>query len=151
MNALRTFALAVMLLVVVLPTTGAAKTPDDDPSERMVAAINEIRAKHGLAPLRVAPKLIRTSTSHARSVIRTDSFSHGSNYRSAGFRTAGEAMSYNRGWSVRTGPAIRMWLDSPGHRALVLSRSFRYAGAGIARGNFGGAPTTIWVAQFGAK
>jgi uncharacterized protein YkwD len=147
MKALRSLALAGMLLVV-LPATGAAKTPD--PAERMVAAINEVRAKHGLGPLRVAPKLVAGSSRLAKAVIRTDSFNHGSSYRNAGFRTAGEAMAYNRGWSKRTGPTIRMWLRSPAHRALVLSRSFRYAGAGMARGNFAGGASTVWVAQFGA-
>jgi uncharacterized protein YkwD len=149
MKALRTFVLAGMLLMV-LPSAGAAAASGEDPSERMIEAINEVRANHGLAALRAAPKLLSGASRQARAVIRSDSFNHGSSYRNAGFRTAGEAMAYNRGWSTRTAPTIRMWLRSPGHRALVLSSSFRYVGAGIARGRFGGAPTTIWVAQFGA-
>jgi len=147
MKALRTFVLAGMLLIA-LPSAGAAAA--EDPPERMIDAINEVRAKHGLAPLRAAPKLLHASTRHAKAVIRTDSFNHGNSYRTSGFRTAGEAMAYNRGWSTRTGAAIRMWLRSPGHRALVLSRSFRYVGAGIARGSLWGSPSTVWVAQFGA-
>jgi len=149
MKALRMFVLAGLLLMA-LPTAGAIAATDEDPPERMFDAINEVRANHGLAPLRAAPKLLHAAGRKARAVIRSDSFNHGSSYRNTGFRTAGEAMAYNRGWSTRTGAAIRMWLRSPGHRALVLSQSFRYVGAGIARGRFGGAPTTIWVAQFGA-
>ena len=132
MKALRTFVLAGMLLIA-LPTAGA--TAAGDPPERMIDT---------------APKLVHTSARHAKSVIRSDSFDHGSSYRSSGFRTAGEAMAYNRGWSVRTRPTIRMWLRSPGHRALVLSSSFRYVGVGIARGSLWGSPSTVWVAQFGA-
>ena len=147
MKALRTFVLAGMLLIA-LPTAGA--TAAGDPPERMIDTINDVRAKHGLAPLRTAPKLVHTSARHAKSVIRSDSFDHGSSYSSSGFRTAGEAMAYNRGWSVRTRPTIRMWLRSPGHRALVLSSSFRYVGVGIARGSLWGSPSTVWVAQFGA-
>ncbi len=147
MKALRTFVLAGMLLIV-LPSAGAAAA--EDPTERMIDAINEVRAKHGLAPLRAAPKLTHASTRHAKAVIRDDNFNHGNSYRTSGFRTAGEAMAYNRGWSTRTGPTIRMWLRSPGHRALVLSRSFRYVGTGIARGRLWGSPSTVWVAQFGA-
>jgi uncharacterized protein YkwD len=146
MKALRTFVLASMLLIA-LPTAGA--TAAEEPSERMIDTINDVRAKHGLAPLRAAPKLVHASTRHAKAVIRTDSFNHGSSYRSS-FRTAGEAMAYNRGWSTRARPTIRMWLRSPGHRALVLSSSFRYVGVGIARGSLWGSPSTVWVAQFGA-
>jgi uncharacterized protein YkwD len=147
MKALRTIALAGMLLLA-LPSTGAAAAPN--PSERMVTSINAVRAKHGLKPLRAAPKLLQASSRQAKAVIRSDSFNHSSRYRNTGFRTAGEAMAYNRGWSTRTRAAIRMWLRSPGHRALVLSRSFRYVGAGIARGDLWGSPSTVWVAQFGA-
>jgi uncharacterized protein YkwD len=148
MKTLRTFVLASMLLTVSL--VGTASASGGDPSERMIDAINEVRAKHGLAPLRAAPKLVHAATRHAKAVIRSDSFNHGNSYRTSGFRTAGEAMAYNRGWSTRTSATIRMWLRSPGHRALVLSRSFRYVGAGIARGSLWGSPSTVWVAQFGA-
>jgi uncharacterized protein YkwD len=151
MKALRKFALVAMLLATVPSTATATAAPAaDDPSTRMIEAINDVRAAHRLPPLREAPRLIGAASGQARSVIRSDSFQHGSSFRNAGFRTAGEAMAYNRGWSRRTRPAIRMWMNSPGHRALVLSRSFRYVGAGIARGRLGGTPTTIWVAQFGA-
>ncbi len=148
MKALRTIALAGMLLLA-LPSTGATAAPKD-PSERMVDSINAVRADHGLKPLRAAPKLLQASSRQARAVIRSDSFNHSSRYRNTGFRTAGEAMAYNRGWSTRTGATIRMWMRSPGHRALVLSRSFRYVGAGIARGSLWGSASTVWVAQFGA-
>jgi uncharacterized protein YkwD len=148
MKALRTFVLAVMVLAVA-PSTGVA-APSADTSERMIAAINSVRADHGLAPLREAPKLDDSAGRFARSVIRSDSFTHGNAYRANGFRTVGEIMSYNRGWSKRTAPAIRNWLNSPGHRALILSRSFHYAGAGTARGRLSGPPTTIWIVHFGA-
>jgi uncharacterized protein YkwD len=147
MKALRTFVLAGMLLMV-LPSAGAAAA--EDPSERMIDAINETRANHGLAPLRAAPKLVQSASRQSRTVIRNDDFSHGTGFRNAGFRTSGEAMAYNRGWSTRTSPTIRMWLRSPGHRALVLGSSFRYVGAGIARGSLWGSQSTVWVAQFGA-
>jgi uncharacterized protein YkwD len=148
MKALRTIALATVLMATY-PSSGMA-TPADDPPDRMIAAINEARSDHGLPPLRAAPKLAGTASRFARTVIRTDDFSHGASFRSAGFRTSGEIMSFNRGWAKRPGPAIRLWLRSSGHRSLMLSPSFRYVGAGIARGRFGGPFTTIWIVHFGA-
>jgi uncharacterized protein YkwD len=147
MKALRILAMAATALVAFAPAAAAAP---EDPSERMVEAINEVRADHGLRPLREAPVLDRSAGGWARRIIRTDSFSHGSSYSRTGFRQSGEILAYNHGWQLRTGAPIRLWLRSPSHRSLLLSPAFRYAGAGPARGSFGGAPTTIWVVHFGA-
>lgn len=149
MKALRTFALAVLLLAIY-PATGLA-TPPDDPLDRMADAINDIRADHGLAPLRQSPTLRHSAAAYARVVIRHDSLNHGSSYRKNGFRRTAEIMSYNHGWSTRPRAPIQTWLGSSGHRALLLSPSFRYLGAGIARGRFGGAPAAIWIVHFGAR
>jgi uncharacterized protein YkwD len=149
MTSLRKFALAATLMAAIVSAPATAAAAPADPSERMLEAINDLRAKHGLRPLREAPALDRTATGWARHMIRSDSFSHGSSYLRAGFRQAGEILAYTNGWKVAPKPALRIWLRSPGHRSLLLSRSFRYAGAGPARGYLNGA-TTIWVVHFGA-
>jgi uncharacterized protein YkwD len=117
----------------------------------MIEKFNEVRAKHGLHPLREAPRLDRSARGFARHLIRVDSFGHGSSYAHTGFRRVGEILALSRGWSRGTRPALRMWMRSPGHASLILDRAFRYVGASPARGYFGGAPTTIWVAHFGAR
>ncbi|HEU0019715.1 MAG TPA: CAP domain-containing protein, partial [Thermoleophilaceae bacterium] len=116
----------------------------------MIDSINSIRADNGLRPLREAPKLAKTSKGYAKHLIRSDSFGHGSSFRNAGFRTAGEILAYNSGWSAKPRPAVRMWLRSSSHRALMLSSRFRYVGAGLARGRFGRSMATMWVVHFGA-
>jgi uncharacterized protein YkwD len=152
MKALCRIALSVMLIGVVAPTAMAqAQEASEDPSSRMVDAMNASRAEHGLAPLREAPSLSHTAHGYARHLIRSDSFGHGSSYAHAGFRRTGEILALNRGWSRRPAPTLRMWLNSPGHAELILEPSFRYVGVGPARGRFGGVPTTIWVAHFGAR
>jgi uncharacterized protein YkwD len=148
MKALRTTALAAILFAVSAPSGIAA--PEDDASNRMVDAINSVRADHGLRALREAPKLVRSSGGYAKHLIRSDSFGHGSSFHNTGFRTAGEILAYNSGWSAKPRPAIRMWLGSSSHRALMLGSRFRYAGAGIARGRFGSSMATMWVVHFGA-
>jgi uncharacterized protein YkwD len=146
MKALRTIAVAAMLFAISAPTA----TAHEEPSDRMIEAINSIRADNGLRPLREAPKLARTSDDYAKHLIRSDSFGHGSSFQNAGFRTAGEILAYSSGWSAKARPAIRMWLGSPSHRALMLSSRFRYVGAGLARGRFGRSMATMWVVHFGA-
>jgi len=149
MKALRRFAMVAMAMAALVPTAASA-APAVDPSERMIEAINEIRSDHGLRPLREAPALDRSASGWARRIIRTDSFSHGEGYLKAGFREAGEILAFNHGNQLRPKPALRLWLKSPGHRSLMLSSSFRYIGAGPARGNFSGGRSTIWVVHFGA-
>jgi len=149
MKALRISAMVIAMLIVTVPTASAA--PAQDPSERMVAAINEVRIAHDLRPLREDPALDRSASGWARRLIRTDVFAHGSTYLRAGFRQAGEILAMNQGWQLRPAAPIRLWLGSPGHRALLLSSSFRYVGAGPSRGNFGSTPTTAWVVHFGAR
>jgi uncharacterized protein YkwD len=148
MKALRTIALAAILLVVSAPAALGAQ--DGEPSNRMIEAINSIRADNGLKPLHEAPKLAHSSNGYAKHLMRIDSFGHGSSFHESGFRTAGEILAYSSGWSAKARPAIRMWLGSPSHRALMLSSAFRYVGAGLARGRFGGSMATIWVVHFGA-
>ncbi len=146
---LRTILLSTVLLVAIAPVAGAApKKPT--PGERMVAKINKVRDKHGLRPLRTAPKLMRSSRGYARHLVRSNSFAHGSSYARTGFRTSGETLALTRGWRRKPWPALRLWLRSSGHRALVLSSTFRYIGVGPARGHVSGPRTTVWVAHFGA-
>jgi len=145
MKALRTIALAAILAAVIAPTASA-----EDPSDRMIDAINAVRADNGLRPLREAPKLAHSSNGYAKHLIRSDSFGHGTSFHNSGFRTSGEILAYSSGWSAKPRPAIRMWLGSSSHRALMLSSRFRYVGAGLARGRFGSSMATIWVVHFGA-
>jgi uncharacterized protein YkwD len=42
---------------------------------------------------------------------------------------------------------VRMWLDSPGHRANLLSRKFRVVGVGVASDN--DCTTTVLTTDFG--
>ncbi|HEU0019225.1 MAG TPA: CAP domain-containing protein [Thermoleophilaceae bacterium] len=150
MKALRTFVLTLGLLIALTAPTAAAATKQEEASERLIQKINQVRAKHGLAGLREAPKLARTALAYARRLIRVDGFGHGSTYAGAGFRRSGEILALQRGWSLKASGPLHQWLGSSVHRTLMLDPGFRYLGAAPARGNFGGATTTIWVVHFGA-
>ena len=116
----------------------------------MVRKLNKFRRRHGLGPLRYSADLSRSATRYASFLIRTDRFGHASRiWTSKRFSSAGETLAYQPGWRVRRSQAIRMWLRSPGHRPLLLTRSFRYVGAGRSKGRFGSRRATIWVLHFG--
>jgi uncharacterized protein YkwD len=152
MTTLRRIALSMLFIGLMAPAASAEPAEASaGPASRMVDAMNEARADHGLAPLRAAPRLAHTAKGYARQLIRSDSFGHGSSYLARGFRRTGEILALRNGFSRRPAPTLRMWLHSPGHAALILDPGFRFVGVGPARGRFGSARTTIWVAHFGAR
>jgi uncharacterized protein YkwD len=147
---MRRFAWAGVLLVFLAP--GVAEGSARPAREAMLDRLNEARRAHDLRPLKPAPALQRSAGAFARRLMASDVFGHGSRIQAGGgFRSLGEALALHSGWKPGAGVTVRRWLASPGHRSLVLSRSFRYAGAGLARGGFRGGKATIWVLQLGAR
>ncbi|HEX2071129.1 MAG TPA: CAP domain-containing protein [Thermoleophilaceae bacterium] len=139
-----------MLATVAATAAPAAVHAKPDPVEAMVERINAARADHHLPPLRPAPRLMRSARQHAAHLMSADAFGHAP-MRIAGFRATGEMLAFTPGWRLATGRVVRMWLNSSGHRAVMLSRSFRNIGVGPVRGRFGGALTTMWVVQVGRR
>jgi len=110
--------------------------------------LNRIRARRGLAPLRLDPKLSRAARRHSRDMVRRGYFAHdsanGSSFsqRILGTRYVPRNASWwlgeNIGWGSATRgrpiSLVRMWMNSPPHRANILSGRFREIGIGIAVG-----------------
>lgn len=104
-------------------------------SQQVVDLVNAERAKEGLAALTidknveaaalVRAKEIQTSFSHTRP--NGTSFSTALNESSAVYRGAGE----NIAWGQKTPQeVVAAWLNSPGHRANIMSKSFTKIGVG---------------------
>jgi uncharacterized protein YkwD len=108
-----------------------------------VCLLNAERRRRGLPPLHVNRKLSLASRRHARSMAAHHYFAHGDfvgriravHYLAgAGSWIVGENIAWG---SQRLGtPAeiVKAWMDSPPHRANILSRSFREIGVGVSRG-----------------
>jgi uncharacterized protein YkwD len=99
----------------------------------------------------VSPALDRSSTRYARQMIDSDYFGHASRIAvGSQFARAGETLALHSGWNAQPGRTIGQWMNSPGHRAVLLSSSYRWIGVGIARGRIGSRLVTVWVAHVGA-
>jgi uncharacterized protein YkwD len=108
----------------------------------LLCAINVERARHGLPALAANPSAEAAASSHARDMVRRRYFSHrraggpslGRRLRLAGWRgrSAGEAIAYGCGTSSTPVATLRMWMNSPPHRAILLG-SWSSAGVGVAR------------------
>jgi uncharacterized protein YkwD len=133
---------------MLLPSSAAAAPAEQEAIE----ALNEVRRAHGLAPLRESGSLNGSSGAYARKMLRHDFFGHGSSIDVAGgFRSAGETLAYHTGWNAQPRKTVTRWMNSPGHRAVLLSPGFRYVGMGLARGRMGGSVATTWVAHVGSR
>lgn len=138
--------LAVSLTFLLAPASGEARK---SPSP-MVDKINKVRRAHGIRGLRYSPSLSGSSSAFAHYLASTQRFAHGSRiHASRRFSQLGEILALMRGWKVRRNPPLRYWLQSPGHRAVLLSPAFRYIGAARSRGTFGGTRSLVWTVQFG--
>jgi uncharacterized protein YkwD len=117
----------------------------------MIDAINKLRVKHGLPRLRHSPTLGESAGKYARYLMRRDWLGHVYPIRaSSRFHGIGEVLAQHTGSRNRIGWTARRWLASPAHRSVILSPSFRWAGAGVRHGRFGGGRATIWVLQAGS-
>src|SRR5918994_2879742 len=122
---------------------------------------NRERAARRLAPLRQHAKLRRAADGHSADMVADRYFSHQTpegtdmveRILRAGFaRGSGWLLGENIAWGsgeFATAEQIhRSWMNSPGHRANILRREFRWIGIGIAlgapvdTGGLAGAPHT---------
>jgi uncharacterized protein YkwD len=137
-----------LLIAALLPAAPAAANAQRDAIDQL----NKIRRSHGLAELRASRSLHRSSTRYARHMVNTDYFGHASRIAvGSQFGRAGETLELHSGWQPEPGLAISGWMNSPSHRAVLLSSEFKWVGMGIARGRNGNGPYTVWVAHVGAR
>jgi uncharacterized protein YkwD len=136
----------------------------------LVAEVNRIRHAHHLRPLASSARLSRAATEHATALATAGVFTHSwpttgrlfsswirTFYPPQGYRTwmAGE----NLLWSspgFTSADAVQQWLDSPTHRRVMLTSSWRELGIGVvsavgAPGAYGGRDVQIAAAEFGLR
>ena len=138
---------AVFVSVVAAPAAQAAGARVDRGERAVVRAINSARAHYGLSHMRSHRRLARAADAHTRHMLAADFFAHGAFSRRvrhyARFRSIGETLAWSSRCSARH--VVRMWLNSPGHRAVLLNGSFRrvgVCGTGGRIGAFGGLAIT---------
>lgn len=132
------------------PARGALRTRSSmlRTRRRLLCLMNRARARFGLPPLRANRCLHRVASRHAHDMVHRRYFGHvtpngwdpGRRARASGYvpRSARWSVGENIAWGVAAAarPAwiVRNWMRSPGHRHNILSRRFRDAGIGVARG-----------------
>jgi uncharacterized protein YkwD len=135
----------------------------------LLREINQVRAQHGLPELRSSSLLAAAADRHSRQMAGRGFFDHdspdGSAFwkrverfypsRGSSYWSVGENLAYGSP-SLSAGGAVRAWMQSPGHRANLLSSAWREVGlaavhAESAPGVYGGRKATIVTADFGVR
>jgi uncharacterized protein YkwD len=146
----------------------ATSTPDLVRS--LLAAVNRTRRAHRLRALRFSAPLTEAATAHAQSLAVAGQFTHAwpttgglfgswirGFYSARGYRfwSAGENLLWaSPGFTPAN--AVQQWLDSPIHRRVMLTPSWRELGVGVvtataAPGAYGGRDVQIAAAEFGKR
>jgi len=151
MPRLRIFVLCAFVACLLVPVSpaSAARSAED----QMLAKINSYRAQHGLPKVRKSKSLTRSAERYSWKQMRNGYFGHANRIQaSSKYDRLGEILAWRRGTRAAVRETFRMWLNSGGHRAVIMDRGFRYAGAGLAQGRHGGGrKAAIWTVQFGAR
>jgi uncharacterized protein YkwD len=144
-------AIVCVSVTALVPTGAMAAVRGPAAEGALVDAVNEVRHRHGLRPLRVSAPLAHSAGRLASVLMEKDLLAHVGGVDLPGrFRARGEALAMHPGWRPRTRRTVRAWMQSSAHRAVLLG-SFRHAGAGMKRGRFGGRLATVWVLHVGRR
>jgi uncharacterized protein YkwD len=166
MRSVVSLTLAVSCLLTALSvsplTAVAGAKPRVDPKERaIVRAINRQRSRHGLAALRSSGRLAKAADFHSWEMLDADYFAHESRdggpfdrrvRRYAKHRALGETLARVGGCGDGSARKIvKMWMNSSGHRGVLLSSTYRRVGIGKRAGELAGNRACVVTADFGSK
>ena len=167
-------ATAVAAVSFALPTTAAhaaSHTTKAAPAATVAASstageiatmrqlINQTRRSAGLPALRANRTLDRAARFKLHRIGACHEFSHTpcgspftSTFRAAGWRrpTMGENIAWGTSYLGAAPAILQSWMASPGHRANILDRSFRYGGLAVGTVTLPGVGAVrLWVNTFG--
>jgi len=133
---------------IYIPEAAPLKSLEDE----VVKLVNQQRAKYGLGPLTVNWELSRCARIKSQDMINRNYFSHTSpTYGSPfnmmenfGLRFSAAAENIAKGQRTPQ-EVMNAWMNSPGHRANILSKNVTHIGVGAAKSSNG---TLYWTQMF---
>jgi uncharacterized protein YkwD len=131
----------------VATTVAAGQAPAATVGRAVRCLVNAERAAHGLKPLRASRQLRVAAERHGADMVANHFFDHVSpsagavtdRARRAGYvrngdYALGEDIAWGEGELSTPQSIVTAWMNSPGHRAVILHREFRDVGIGVITG-----------------
>lgn len=131
-----------------------------------VCLLNEERAAHGLDPVQENTALTRASLAYSQRLVAESFFAHeapdgtdvvdrltATGYiRPGSGWEVGENLAWAQGVLASPANVVKAWMESPGHKANVLTRSYREIGIGIVLGTPKAGPDgSTFTTNFGRR
>lgn len=145
---------ALIALLVAATAAHAAPSPEE---LRLCELINQQRVENGAPALRLSDELFAAAGAHSDDMAANECFQHDS---CGGERWSKRVGRYYPGWValgetityfVDPADAVAGWMNSPTHRAILLSRSFTDVGCGTAVGGAWHRGLSLATADFGSR
>jgi hypothetical protein len=118
--------------------------------------VNQLRLQHNLPPLKLNLQLCDAAQAYAETLAQTGAIAHTDAHgRRADYRASAAGYFYHRlGENLAAGQptwehALQAWLNSPDHRANLLTPDYRELGVGFAAGAT--RYRTVWAQLLGAR
>jgi uncharacterized protein YkwD len=157
----RLLAPVVLAAALAAPSDVYAAGP---PAVETLALINAARARYGAPALRADPRLERAARRHSRDMVAHRYFAHDSRsgarfsariarvgwMRGRARWRVGEDLAWGTGRAATPRAVLAAWLHSPAHRRVLLRRSYRVVGVGVAAGTPKGRAGRTYTADFGS-
>lgn len=149
---------AALALVLAAPAAASAACADTEVlptaetlpfvATATVCLLNEERAAHGLDPVQENGALTKASLAYSQRLVAESFFAHeapdgtdvvdrltASGYiRPSSGWEVGENLAWAQGVLASPRNVVSAWMNSPGHRANVLTRTYREIGIGVVLG-----------------
>ena len=125
--------------------------------EGIIAATNQQREIAGLSQLKTSDILNKAAANKAQDMLDKQYFDHVSPsglgasdiVKAVGYKFLAVGENLALGDYTDDKDLVKAWMDSPGHRANILSKNFTEIGIGIIYGNYDGHTTWLAVQEFG--
>ena len=153
---------ALASLSLPAPAAEASGARLDRAERALVREVNRTRRAHGLRRLRRNRRLQRSADYHCWDMLNANFFAHASSNgtsftrrvkRFTRKRRIGENLAYlpHQGARDAAKQVIEMWMNSPSHRAALLSPSFRQVGIARRIGKWGDFRVAVYTADFASR
>jgi uncharacterized protein YkwD len=166
-------ALVALLGALAAPAAHSSKTGNrvalSSLESGVLSQLNLIRVQHGLQPVKISARLTASAAEHSKEMGADGYFDHNSNDGTAFWKRIGHwygsngygywSVGENLLWSspdVDSAGAMQLWMNSPEHRANILTARWREIGISAvhvagAPGTYKGLEVTIITTDFGYR